>query len=311
MTVLDAALREAGRSPAPDEPAEALDPSERALRERIAALRAAAPAALAAAAPRVTPLLDGEAQARDFRALIDDLKPWRKGPWTLGDVRLDAEWRADWKWERLAPYLRGGAGGVVADVGCGNGYYLARWSAAPFAPRALVGFEPHPRFRSQWALIEALADTPSVSMRAGRIDSLAAWPRAFDLVLCAGVLYHVRDPVGALQTLRGSLARGGALVLETIVVPGDDPVAWCPPGRYAGARGFWSLPTVSCLAGWARRAGFTKVELSEPVKTTPEEHGDSPWSQGATLSQGLDAQDPTRTVEGLPAPWRVIARCTG
>lgn len=303
------ALRAAGRTGAPL--TDAFDARERALRERIATFAPEAPADLSVDAPILRPALTDAAEAERFEQLLRDLGPWRKGPWQLGNVRLDAEWRAHWKWSRLQGELERACGGVVADVGCGNGYYLARWSAMHAPPRALVGFEPNPRFRSQWALVQQLARVPNITMSDGRLEALEAWPRAFDLILCAGVLYHVRDPVGALRSLRSALAPGGTLVLETIVVPGADPVAWCPPGRYLGARGFWSLPTVPCLEGWVRRAGFARCENTGVARTTPMEHGPSPWSEGPTLATGLSPDDSERTKEGLPAPARIVMTCSG
>ncbi|KAA0449845.1 MAG: DUF1698 domain-containing protein, partial [Candidatus Thioglobus sp.] len=40
----------------------------------------------------------------DFEALQNALKllmPWRKGPYQIGDLQLDSEWRGDMKWQRL------------------------------------------------------------------------------------------------------------------------------------------------------------------------------------------------------------------
>ena len=54
---------------------------------------------------------------------LQQLMPWRKGPFTLGDVLIDTEWRSDWKWQRVAPHLSDMTGRTVLDVGCGNGYF--------------------------------------------------------------------------------------------------------------------------------------------------------------------------------------------
>ncbi len=34
-------------------------------------------------------------------AALRDLSPWRKGPWRIGPVAIDSEWRSDFKWQRL------------------------------------------------------------------------------------------------------------------------------------------------------------------------------------------------------------------
>jgi tRNA (mo5U34)-methyltransferase len=40
--------------------------------------------------------------------------------------------------------------------------------------------------------------------------------------------------------------------------------------------------------------------------TTPEEQRATPWSTGHSLKESLDPNDPSRTVEGHPAPRRVL-----
>ena len=35
-----------------------------------------------------------------LRRELLNLHPWRKGPLELGGVRIDTEWRSDWKWDR-------------------------------------------------------------------------------------------------------------------------------------------------------------------------------------------------------------------
>ena len=64
---------------------------------------------------------DGE--RRLMTELLQELHPWRKGPFSLHGLRLDAEWRSDRKWARLAPVIAPLDGRRVLDVGCGNGYY--------------------------------------------------------------------------------------------------------------------------------------------------------------------------------------------
>lgn len=248
--------------------------------------------------------------------LAVQLKPWRKGPWVLpatgGSLTIDAEWRADWKWERLAALLPDLADKRVVDVGCGNGYYLRRMLDA--GPRVVLGIDPQAKAVLQWRLARRLGQLRGEAvweracLKRWRLGALDALPAAFDVVLCAGLLYHVTDAIGALRTLRKSLASGGAIVLETIVVPGDEPVAWTPPRRYAGARGFWALPTWPCLRAWIERAGLKVDALSPAVPTTPEEQRATEWTFGGGIRVGLDPDDPTQTIEGLPAPMRRIVR---
>ena len=58
------------------------------------------------------------------RELLLQLAPWRKGPFDIHGITIDAEWRSDMKWSRLAEAITPLAGRIVLDVGCGNGFYV-------------------------------------------------------------------------------------------------------------------------------------------------------------------------------------------
>src|SRR5690606_39729543 len=44
--------------------------------------------------------------AQQWIAAARELIPWKKGPFELCGETIDAEWRSDMKWERLAPHLK-------------------------------------------------------------------------------------------------------------------------------------------------------------------------------------------------------------
>ena len=52
---------------------------------------------------------------------LETLIPWRKGPFHIFGETLDAEWRSDFKWDRLKAYLPNISEKVVLDIGCNNG----------------------------------------------------------------------------------------------------------------------------------------------------------------------------------------------
>lgn len=83
-----------------------------------------------------------------------------------------------------------------------------------------------------------------------------------DLVLCGAILQHLRDPVGALERMRGVLRPGGELVMvETHSVKLSrrhrrTPLAeFRPPAP--GSQYTWWVPNLATLRGWATTAGFT------------------------------------------------------
>lgn len=236
------------------------------------------------------------------------LHPWRKGPLSLGGVKIDSEWRSDWKWNRVAPFIDL-EGQRVLDVGCGNGYYGWRMLAA--GARLVLGVDPTLVYVMQWLACRHFAgELPNfvLPLRAGELPD---GEPGFDTVFSMGVLYHRKDPGGHLRRIRHLVRGGGALVLETLVLPpGRELELLKPGGRYARMPNVWALPGTDRLLEWVESAGYRQAEVVDVTATRIEEQRSTAWMRFESLEQALDPQDPSRTVEGLPAPVRavVIAR---
>src|SRR6187551_2886612 len=80
-------------------------------------------------------------QPVDYTQALMTLGPWKKGPFQIGEVLVDAEWRSDLKWERVIKQLGSLSGQTVLDVGTGNGYFLLR--ALGSGAKCVLGIEPH------------------------------------------------------------------------------------------------------------------------------------------------------------------------
>ena len=109
-----------------------------------------------------------------------------------------------------------------------------------------------------------------------------------------------------LARIRRQLDKDGELVLETLIIKGEEDTVLCPYPRYAKMNNAYFLPTVRCLEGWLQRAGFTNIRCVDVTPTTPEEQRKTEWMTFESLSDYLDPEDPTRTIEGYPAPVRAI-----
>lgn len=240
----------------------------------------------------------------EIRKLLLTLSPWRKGPFEVAGITIDAEWRSDMKWARLASSVGSLAGRKVLDVGCGNGYYARQMEAA--GADCVIGIDPTLLYVIQHLAISLFAPLENVSVLPLRSGELPEGSRAFDTCFSMGVLYHQRDPLTHLQQLRGCLRPGGELVLETLFVPGEESYACTPANRYARMRNVWLLPTVAELTTWLRRTGFKEIEIADTSVTTTDEQRSTEWMTFDSLAEALDENDPTRTVEGWPAPQRVI-----
>ncbi|HTW11089.1 MAG TPA: class I SAM-dependent methyltransferase [Acidimicrobiales bacterium] len=96
---------------------------------------------------------------------------------------------------------------VVADVGCGNGAYVAELSRR--GHRGLVAGVD----LSVGMLEAARRATPRALFAVGDASALPIRTGAVDLALAMHMLYHVRDPAKAVAELRRVLAPEGRLVV--------------------------------------------------------------------------------------------------
>ena len=243
-----------------------------------------------------------------LRALLMELHPWRKGPLTLGGVEIDTEWRSDWKWARVRRAVAPLDGRRVLDVGAGNGYYALEMRKSGAA--VVIGIEPMLLFVMQFLAINAFARDRSVFIVPCRLEETPDAQGTFDTTFSMGVLYHQRDPLAHLERLRSTLRAGGQLVLETLFLPGDELRARTPENRYARMRNVWSLPTVPLLVRWLDETGFRDIEINDRSVTTTDAPRSTPWMRFESLREALDPDEPSRTVEGWPAPRRVIVTAT-
>ena len=247
----------------------------------------------------------GAPRASVIEPVLRLLHPWRKGPYDLFGLLIDAEWRSDWKWERVRPHLAPLPGRRVLDVGCGNGYHA--WRMAGAGARLVIGLDPTQLFYAQFqAIRHFLGDRWPVHLLPIGVEDLPPALRSFDTVFSMGVLHHRRSPLDHLVELRDALRPGGELVLETLVIPDGGGEVLVPEGRYAKMRNVWFIPTVPALERWMRRVGLQRVRAVDVTRTTVAEQRATDWMHFESLADFLDPKNAERTVEGHPAPRRAI-----
>jgi len=247
------------------------------------------------------------------------LSPWRKGPFKVFDIDIDTEWRSDWKWERLRRYISPLKNRLVLDVGCGNGYHC--WRAFGDGAVRVIGIDPSPRFVVQFYMMKhfisratpSLLPTSNASTEPVPVDvipvGIEGLPdnlNSFDSVFSMGVLYHRRSPMDHLRQLRSALRPGGELVLETLIIEGENNECLVPKERYAMMNNVWFIPSAATLVNWLSKCGFTNVRCVDISKTSTEEQRATSWMQNQSLADFLDPNNPNLTVEGHPAPVRGI-----
>ena len=244
-------------------------------------------------------------QQQRFEGSLQTFCPWKKGPFELFDVNIDAEWRSDWKWERILPLMSSLENRKVADIGCHNGYFMFRM--AEQKPELAIGFEPYAKHFWNFQLIQNIVQQKMLAFELLGVEHIHYYPKFFDTIFCLGILYHHTDPIGLLRKMREALAPKGEIIIDCQGIPGDLPVALTPQKRYAQARGIWFLPTQSCLENWIGRAGFSDFNCFFAAPLSVEEQRRTTWANIDSLSEFLDPDDPSLTVEGYPAPWRYYA----
>ena len=237
---------------------------------------------------------------RAARALI----PWKKGPFRLFGLDIDAEWRSDFKWDRFAHKLPDQGGKRVLDVGGNNGYFLFR--LLPQEPEYLLCIDPIARLQLQFQLLQSFASVPHLDFRMWGWEQCSAFNQVWDTIFNMGILYHHTDPIAMLRLMREALKPGGLLVLESIVIPGEDSQCLFPPDRYARMRNVWFVPTVTAMRHMLERARFVDIEVIAVNKHEPAEQRSTEWNPGPSYEAFIMPDHPDRTIEDLPAPYRAI-----
>lgn len=113
----------------------------------------------------------------------------------------------------------------------------------------------------------------------------------FDHVLLFGVLYHLRDPLVALERIC-SITKEAAFV-ESFVLD-DEPerclMEFYETGELGGQVDNWFVPNTSCLLAMCRSAGFARVDLEYVVERRA----------GVTCRRHWEPPDPRPS---CAAPW--------
>jgi len=244
------------------------------------------------------------ARQEQIQKILLGLKPWRKGPFDLFGIQIESEWNSALKWRRVAPHIGSLAGRRVLDVGSSNGYYLFRMAAQK--PRLILGIEPYTAYYHQFLALQHFVQAPNTYCLPLKLEDLTGITDWFDTLFCMGILYHRRSPLDTLAQLKRLLIRGGQLILETLIIEGDEDTALFPQDRYGCMRNVYFIPTVSCLQNWLARCGFGQIRCVDVTPTTLEEQRKTPWIDSDSLDTFLDPLDDRLTLEGYPAPVRAV-----
>lgn len=229
--------------------------------------------------------------------------PWRKGPFCPYGIHLDTEWRSDWKWARLQEQLDL-HDKLILDVGSGNGYY--GWRMLGAGAQRVIAIDPTIGYVAQYAAMRHFIGEQPMHVLPLKLEELPQGNAAFDCVFSMGVIYHRKDPMEHLQTLLSHLKPGGELILEGLVIEGGTGDLLQPEGRYAKMKNVHAIPTPTTMMRWLEQAGLKAIRLIDVSPTTTDEQRRTAWMHFESLADYLDPNDPSKTVEGHPAPIRAV-----
>jgi tRNA (mo5U34)-methyltransferase len=220
-----------------------------------------------AAAPQaepqtVSPLMDPD----DLRAAVSRIRWWHKIDLGHGIVTPgldDSSIRL--QWVNLPERLDGL---TVLDVGAWDGFFSfeaeRRGAARVLATDSLAWGAPGWGSKAGFELARRVLGSKVEDMN---IDVLELSPERlglFDVVLCLGVLYHMRDPLLALE--RVASVTSNQLILETHVEDvGRRPrLIFYPGSELYGDQSNWWGPNCAAVEALLRSAGFSRVQRVFP-----------------------------------------------
>ena len=180
------------------------------------------------------------------------------------------------------------------------------WRMSGNNARHIVGLDPTLLFIMQFAAVKKYVPDANINILPFGIQKLPDYPLNFDTVFSMGVIYHRRDPVKHFKQLQNCLRAGGELVLESLIIETKDSDVLVPEKRYAKMNNVRAIPNPDQLLKWAEDAGFINARIIDITRTTSEEQRRTEWMKFESLSDFLDKDDKSKTVEGYPAPTRAI-----
>lgn len=147
----------------------------------------------------------------------------------------------------------------------------------------------------------------------------------FDYITYFGVYYHLKNPIGAFESLSKALQLGGKLYLEGELLinysetyfgqpstldnktlgQSTVPLTMCYPGEYKGASN-WFVPNLACLKVWLEVAGLDLVSSDFNVVDS-----EKPYPRQRLIGTAVRAADMTVLEEtnifgenlSMPSDW--------
>eukprot|EP01047_Picozoa_sp_COSAG01_P088388 COSAG01_NODE_20774_length_936_cov_1.010753_1_plen_142_part_10 len=136
----------------------------------------------------------------------------------------------------------------IIDIGAGSGYFSLRILAKK--PKAILAIDPYLPFYFQYKCLSQHNNLENCHYMPIGIEELNQEALSCDLILNMGILYHRKDPIEHLKQCRCLLNKNGKLILETLIWPSKEPMAFSPKDTYAGMKNTYYLPSIKGIEHW-------------------------------------------------------------
>ena len=186
------------------------------------------------------------------------------------------------KWQRFAHAVpQDLTGKSVLDIGCNAGFYSIEMKKRGAA--RVVAVDSDEMYLNQGRFAAQVSGYPDIEFRNLSVYDVGQLGEKFDLVIFMGVLYHLRHPLLALDTLYDTVV-GDMLLFQSMqrgskdVAPVEEnpqfwdeavfdqdgyPLMYFVERRYANDPTNWWIPNRACVEAMLRSAGFVIEEHPE------------------------------------------------
>ena len=151
-------------------------------------------------------------------------------------------------------------GKEVLDIGAFDGYYAfecERRGAKVTAIDSLMHNTGNHAFETAKELLGSKVEFIEMDL-----FDLPKLDRKFDVVLCLGVLYHIKNPLAALEIMASKVTELAIVESHCIKTKQKEPLMRFYPGdELCGDPSNWWGPNPQCIIDMLRAAGFAKAAL--------------------------------------------------
>jgi tRNA (mo5U34)-methyltransferase len=245
----------------------------------------------------------GSDDKKKLQDLLLNLSPWRKGPFNICGVKVDAEWRSDYKWERLKSFLPNITNMRVGDLGCSNGYYS--YKLLSLNPELVVGMDKTALYVFQFLATKHFAkQIQKLLILPCSAEEFDSKNMDFNLILSMGILYHTKDYAKHMEAVKKLMKKNGYLILETIISSSKKNINIDKGQTYAGMKNIGTIFGKDNLIKILKNKGFHNIECVNESFTSSIEQRTTKWMQGRSFKDFLLPNG--NTIEGYPPVCRAI-----